>query len=153
MGPLFVEALVGLISVAIAAGGAALAANYKTASDMIAARVDRYALSQGGPVADDIWGRSSAALRWYGAGVALVGIFGLGLAIRWNLIVFIACVGLAFVLLGGTLSGFRYKVKAAPPLDPPMRIWEIIGWGLVLGILFVLGAFSEILLANASRFF
>jgi hypothetical protein len=153
MAIVLVEALVGLISVAIAAAGVALAANYKAASNVIAARVDRYALSQGGAVADDVWGRSPAALRWYGAGVTLVGIFGLGLAIRWNLIVLAACVGLGVALLGGTLSGFRNKVKTAPLLAPPTRIWEIIGWGLVLGVLFVLGAVSEVLLANAPRLF
>jgi hypothetical protein len=153
MSTLLVEALVGLISLAIAAGGAALAANYKASSDVIASRVNRYALSQGGVVAEDVWGRSPAALRWYGAGVALVGVFGLGLAIRLNLVVVFAFLGLAFVLLGGTLSGFRNKVKTAPLLAPPMRIWEVIGWGLVLAVLFLLGAVAEVMLANASRLF
>lgn len=151
MGLLVARLLVGLVSVGVVAAGAALAVNYKAASELAAARVDRYTTGQGGWVAGDIWGRSAAAVRWYGAGIALVGVFGLGVALFWTILVVAACGGLAIAVLGATLSGFRYKVKTAPLLNAPPRMWEIIGWSLVLVVLFVVGGTAEVVIYHAPR--
>ena len=151
MGLLLVRLLVGVLSVGVVAGGAALAVNYKAVSDLAAASVDRYTTGQGGWVSGDVWGRSATAVRWYGAGIAMVGVFGLGIALYWTILVVAACAGLAIAVLGATLSGFRYKVQTAPLLNAPPRMWEIIGWSLVLMVLFVVGGTAEVVIYNVPR--
>lgn len=150
MPELVVQILIGVLSVAVLAGGVALAANFREGDDLLAAALDRYASGQGGWVGADAWGRSAAAMRFYGAGIALVGLFGLGIAVRIRLVVVVAFAALVLTLLGATLAGFRFNMKTASVRNPPPRIWEMIGWAMVMLVLFVVGATAEALLNGAS---
>ena len=143
--------LVGLISLGVVAIGVATAVNFRAYDDVVAAALDRYASRQGGWAGADVWGRTPAALRFYGVGVAMVGLFGLGIALGIGLVVTVAFAGLVLTLLAATLAGFRFNMRSASLRNPPPRIWEMVGWTMVLLVLFVVGATSEALINGAGR--